>query len=526
MADENKTPENESSVHDEMEELARIFREELGKAKEEAEKAENEADAEAATDIDALNGGYEVEGYAVTTGEKANTEPEELCECCGERPRGTERDPNSPFCEECAAIMEKYPYDWKGILMLLVVIGAMLVSIVTFIQITPIFSHVVKGKADYNNKKLYSSLARYSAAESYIIDNEISLKFNNLRKNEVLLFYELGIDDWTQSYYGEAPISLALYTIENTYDVGKLNNKKVSEIYNIITSTRANILMLETYGSEPKDDSEYNELIAKYDSLIGKKIYVPDINNFNLENVFDDNDAERKPSGKETVIPYDEGWIRFYQYTLAERQNKTDDMARFIEKTEEHPIKYDGYVDIIIAKFYLNNKNYSQAEQVIKRIGAKNSENAVYYAMLSRLYRERDKNYSAAKEVCFTGLETAAAAYNNYDLIAYAGSYLSVEKALNFIMMKDYESAYASAKEAVSYQNDFSGNTTLATRDLLAILALANNDTEKYEEIANTVAATVEERSEEYAFSSYVEDYKNNKITLEDVVNSGYFNMV
>lgn len=526
MADENKTPENESSVHDEMEELARIFREELGKAKEEAEKAENEADAEAATDIDALNGGYEVEGYAVTTGEKANTEPEEMCECCGERPRGTERDPNSPFCEECAAIMEKYPYDWKGILMLIAVIGAMLVSLVTFIQITPVFSNVYEGKADYNDKKLYSSLAHYSEAESYIVENEISLDFKNMRKNEILLFYEIGNDEWIEKNFGNPSILCALTLIEKTYDVNKLSDKKVSEIYNVISETRANILMLGTYETEIKNDSDYKSLIAKYESLIGKNIYVSDINNLDSSTVFDDTDEEKKPSGSETVIPYDEGWIRFYQYVLAESQNKTDDMALYLEKAAEVSTTYETYSDLFFAQFCLKNKNYSQAEKVIKRIGTKNSESVVYYALLSNLYRQKDKNYSAAKEVCLTGLETAAAAYKSYDLVAYAGSYLSVEKSLNFIMLKDYENAYASAKEAVSYQNDFYGSTTPIARDLLAILALAVNDTEKYDELAEAVAANVEENGKEYDFSSYVYDYKDNKITLEDIVGSGYFDVI
>lgn len=524
MADENKTPENESSVHDEMEELARIFREELGKAKEEAEKAESEN--EAATDIDALNSDYEVEGYAVTTGEKSNTEPEEMCECCGERPRGTERDPNSPFCEECAAIMEKYPYDWKGILMLIAVIGAMLVSVVTFIQITPVFANAFKGKADYNDKKLYSSLARYSEAESYIIDNEISLDFKNLRKNEILLFYQFGNDEWVDKNFGNPSILCALTLIEKTYDAEKLKNKNISEIYNVISATRANVLMLGTYETEIKNDSDYKALIEKYESLVGKNIYVSDINNLDSSTVFDDTDTEKKPSGSETVIPYDEGWIRFYQYVLAENQNKTDDMALYLEKASEVSTKYETYSDLFFAQFCLKNKNYSQAEKAIKRIGAKNGESVIYHTMLSKLYRERDKNYSAAKEVCFTGLETAAAAYKSYDLIAYAGSYLSVEKALNFIMMKDYENAYTSAKEAVSYQTDFYGSTTPAIRDLTAILALATNDTEKYDELAKSAAADAEENGKEYGFSSYVDDYKNNKITLEDVVNSGYFDVI
>lgn len=536
MADKKKTPENESSVHDEMEELARIFREELGKAREEAEKEENEADAdtETGTDIDALKSDYEVEGYAVTTGKKVENKPEEMCECCGERPRGTERDPNSPFCEECAAIMEKYPYDWKGILMLIAVIGAMLVSVVTFIQITPIFASVHEGNAAYNDNRLFSALMRYSDAESYIVENEISLEFNTLRKNEIKLFYEFGSDEFIEKNFGNPPILCALTLIENTYDLKDISNKKIAEVFDVIVSTRANVLMLSTY--EPEEtadgktvtltDSEYKALIDKYESLIGKNIYVADITNMDSTNVFDDITEGKKPSGSETAIPYDEGWIRFYQYALAESQNKTDDMTFYLDKAAIASTKYENYSDMFFSQFCFKNKNYAQAEAAIKRIGERNKESVFYYAMLSKLYRQRDKNYSAAKEVCFTGLETAAASYKNYDLIAYAGSYLSVEKTLNFIMLEDYENAYASVKEAVSYQNDFYGETVPQTRDLLAILALKTNDTEKYDEIVETVTAEVEAYGENYAMSSYVEDYKNNKITLEDVVNSGYFDRV
>lgn len=524
MADENKTPENEASVHDEMEELARIFREELGKAREEAEKAENEA--EPATDIDVLNNGFEVEGYAVTTGEKSNTEPEEMCECCGERPRGTDRDPNSPFCKECAAIMEKYPYDWKGIIMLLAALAVVFISLITFIQITPIFASTCRGNKAVKDNKLYSALSYYSDAEQYIVDNNIALEFKNLRRSEAILFYRFGNDEWVEKNFGNPAILCALTLIEDTYDNKDFHDKNISEIFNVITATRANILMLGSYEDEIKSDSDYNRLIEKYESLIGKNIYMTDTDNLDSSTVFDSLDESRKPSGSETVVPYDEGWIRFYQYVLAESQNKTEDMTLYLKKAADVSTAYETYSDLFFARFCLNNKNYEQAEKVIKRMGTKNSESVIYHALLSKLYRNRDKNYYAAKEVCFTGLETVAASYKSYDLIAYAGTYLSVEKALNFIMLKDYENAFASAEEAVSYQNDFYGSTSPIARDLFAILALATNNTEKYDDLANAVAANVEEYGKDYDFSSYVYDYKDNKISLEEIVESGYFDVI
>lgn len=523
MADENKTPQNDGSVREEMEELARIFREELGKAREEAEKAENET--EPATDIDGLNNSYEVEGYAVTTGEKSNTSPEEMCECCGERPKGTERDPNSPFCKECAAIMEKYPYDWKGIIMLLAALAVMFISLVTLIEIIPIFSSMYRGNEAVKDNKLYTALSYYSEAEQYI-DNEISLEFKNLRRNETILFYRFGNDEWVEKNFGNPAILCALTLIEDTYDGNNFHDRNISEIFNVITATRANILMLGSYEDEIKSDSDYTKLIEKYESLIGKSIYITDTDNLDSSTVFDSLDESRKPSGSETVVPYDEGWIRFYQYVIAESQNKTEDMALYLKKAADASTVYETYSDLFFARFCLNNKNYEQAETVIKRMGTKNSESVIYHALLSKLYRNRDKNYSAAKEVCLTGLEKVAASYKSYDLIAYAGSYLCIEKSLNFIMLKDYQSAYESAKEAVSYQNEFYGSTTPYARDLYAILALAVNDTEKYDELAKEVAENVEAYGKEYDFSSYVYDYKDSKISLEEIVTSGHFDVI
>lgn len=516
MADENKTPENEASVHDEMEELARIFREELGKAKEEAEKAENEAE----TDIDALNSGFEVEGYAVTMGEKSNTEPEEKCECCGERPRGTDRDPHSPFCKECAAIMEKYPYDWKGIIMLLASLAVMFVSLITFIQITPIFASTYRGNEAVKDKKLYSALSYYSEAENYIFDNNIALDFKNLRRSEIILFNEFGVDEWVEKNFGSASILCALTLIEDTYDVNKIHDKKISEIYSDVTKARASILMLGTYETET---GSYDDTMAKFESLVGKKIYITDLTNMDTTTVYDELSKDYTPNGKETVIIYDEGWIRFYQYLLAEKNGKTDDMAAALEKANTVSTDYEAYTAPFLVQKYLDNGEFAKAEEIIRRMGEKNAESVLYHDLLSRLYRYRDKNYSAAKEVCLTGLEKMAAAYNSYDLIAYAGATLSMEKTLSLIMLKDYNGAFSSAEECCSYQNDFYGYTTAEARDLYAILALATNNTDKYDELAEDVASNVELYGEEYDFSSDVSDYKNSKISLEEIAMSGRY---
>ena len=121
-------PEN-NDYREEMEELARIFKEELDKAVQDAE------DAAQIDDLDTM----EVEGYnpkelSLDESKKpaAPLSEDMLCECCGERPRGTKKNPDSVFCEDCEAILEKYPYDWKGILAIVVVLGIVISAFILF----------------------------------------------------------------------------------------------------------------------------------------------------------------------------------------------------------------------------------------------------------------------------------------------------------------------------------------------------------------------------------------------------------
>lgn len=522
MADENKTPQNDDSVREEMEELARIFREELGKAKEEAENAENKA--ETVTDIEALESSYEVEGYAVTTGEKSNTEPEEMCECCGERPRGTERDPKSPFCEDCAAIMEKYPYDKKGIVAFICTLAVMLVSIGVFIEITPVFVNLFRGNEALSEKRLYSALSYYSLAETAIAEkNDNGKNFNakNLRNSEIFLFNEFGFDQLVESKFNNAPMLNAIALIEDNYDVNHITNKKIAEIYNKLSGARATVLMLGKYDSEL--EGKYDEIINKFESLVGKKIYVTDLKNISDNNLHDELDENYTPTGKEKVFTYDEGWIRFYQYLYAEMDGKKDDLLMYLEKADSISEDYEVYIGSYLVQRYLDNQEYAKAEQIVKKIGKKNVESPIYYDLLARIYRYRDKNYNAAIEVCESGLKAAGSAYKNDDLTTFAGTYLYLEKALNLIMLKDYEGAYAAIDRGCSAQNDFYGYAFNEARDMFAVLALAVGDKDGYDKLAQEVAQNVEYYGEEYDFSSDVYDYKNNKVSIEDLALSGKY---
>ena len=98
-----------------------------------------------------------------------------------------------------------------------------------------------------------------------------------------------------------------------------------------------------------------------------------------------------------------------------------------------------------------------------------------------------------------------------------------MQKTLNLTLLGKFTDAYESAEECCSYQMDALGSTDSQSRDLLAILALATKNTEKYDELVTEI-----EEAGEYAipFSQDVTDYKDGKITLEEIVMSGRYDLL
>lgn len=507
MADnENKALNGEESeLHDEMEELARIFREELGKAQQEAE--ENES-FEAEVDLDTPK--YQVEGYAVTTGEKNSKEDVILCECCKEKPAGTKKDPNSPFCEDCESIMEKYPYDWKGIIALIAVLVVMVISFATAFELTPVFANVAKGNKALNQNKLYSAQAYYKEASEYITNNKMALKFNTLTRNKILVEYKL------------ASMSDALEIIQDNYDVKNIKDKKVAEVFTEIRTINASNVMIEEHLSKyyEYDASEkYDEIIKLTNSMIGKKIYVTDTE------CHDELQEDFKPTGEETVLTYDEGWVRLFQYSVALTAGKEEDSTMYLEKAINASSSLDSLAAPLLAQTYIGNGNYEKATEIINRVKSKNAEGAEYYMLLSMLSRYKDKNYEAAKDICITGLENLSYVYKSSDLIAKKGAILSMQKTLAYIMANDYKSAYTSANECYQFQIDAQA-ATIQARDLYAMLAIATGDDETFKEIEAEIASYQDEYDEDFSFTQDVKDYQAGKITLQEIAMSGRYDLV
>lgn len=93
-----------------MEELAATFQRELDKTKAEAEEK-----GELIQELEDIP-------EASTGNDDEEPSEAELCECCGEKRRGTKADPDSPYCEECDLGLRHYPFSFLNVFLSLLLL--------------------------------------------------------------------------------------------------------------------------------------------------------------------------------------------------------------------------------------------------------------------------------------------------------------------------------------------------------------------------------------------------------------------
>ncbi len=510
MSDKKNLNNESNNYREEMEELARIFKEELDKTIEESENAETDEE-------------YEVEGYEVTMGDKKPKEElseTDLCECCGERARGTEKNPDSPFCSECEAILEKYPYDWKGAVATIVTLFVTLAAVICFVMNVPIFSYTIEGEKAHENNQFYTALNKYNKALEKI-SKEDDGAFLNLYKKRIMTNYAMldmdsALND-IDSYFSNADIELPM---NKSIAVIKLPMyKRIAEIEDESMGMQASVIVIEDTLSTYKDVTEknYDEIISSLDALSGKKLYATKTG-YHIEG-----EEGFTPTGEEDVYICDDAWIYMYKYSAAQYVGKDDKIiADFLAKAAEESEYLSVLVNPLLAATYVGIGEYEKAEKLIPEIEKANAESIDAHLIKTMLYRYRDKEYQKGIDTCIDGLNLLARIPDGSDLIAQLGYILSMQKTINYIMLEDYKSAYTSAEECYSYQSE-TYSVSIQVRDLYAMLALKTGDIETYK----TLEEEIKEFGEENAgFSQDVKDYKDGKVTLQELVMDGGYDLL
>lgn len=500
--DENKekltgTPDDE--LKSEMEDLARIFKEELDKAVKDAETA---AEADSTT--------LEVEGYdprAVSRTSKKN-EKVQLCEICGQKPCGTEKNPDSPYCKDCEELLEEYPYDWKGIAAVLVCVCVAIAAVFLFALDAPIFSAMKKGDEAYKNNQLFTARAEYDKALNYV-DEEDFGKNLSLHAKDALLNYDL-LDRESalttiNTYFNDTLLKLPAYK-----DLGETKAKIGS------LQATASAIQNHLYNYEAITDNNYQEVIDKLSSLSGKKIYVKN------DMCYDELDEDYTPDGTEKVYTYDEGWLYLYKYSVAVEAGKSESVyIEFIEKAAEYE-SLDSLVTPLLATTYVGIGEYEKAEKLADKILALNAEGIDYHLVSAMLYRYRDADYQKAINICESGIYTLSDLDNSEALLPSYGYILEMQKSINYIMLEDYAKAYEAVKQCYDYQAQV-GSLSIQVRDMYAMLALQTGDKTTFEAFE---AEIVESGEYGVPFTDDVTAYREGKKTLQEIVMDGGYDLL
>ncbi|MGN1162065.1 MAG: hypothetical protein ACI4SX_07475 [Candidatus Fimenecus sp.] len=505
-------PEN-NDYRDEMEELARIFKEELDKAVQDAE------DAAQIEDLDTI----EVEGYnpkelSLDESKKpaAPLSEDMLCECCGERPRGTKKNPDSVFCEDCEAILEKYPYDWKGVLAIVVVMGIVISAFILFASNVPLFSKMKLGDKALNEKKLYTAMTKYDEAVSCINEEDLPRYYGLFAKRVKAEYMLLDMSTAMAECEEYLPDSvLKLPTFKETKKI----TADIDEMYASAYSIQNHLADFAA--------SDYEGIIEKLNSLSGKKIYEKN------GQYHDETEEDYTPDGTETVYTYNEGWLNLYKYSAARVAEKDEaELIAHLEKTAENSDYLKRFVLPLLASTCVGAGSYEKAEAFLEEIKLQNSESPDCYMIQSMLYRYRDKDYENAIKICDEGLNMIYSLTNGEDVYESVGYILLMQISLNLTMQaEELEGSERTEKLTEAFeltnQADYLYSTVnheqlIEFRDLYVILGLALNNSEPYDEAAEEIEAAGEKG---IAFTEDVTNYKDGKITLSEIAMSGRYDL-
>ena len=505
--DENKekltgsSPDAEN-IKDEMEELAKVFQEELAKAKQEAESL-----------TDGLEN-LQVEGYnpqKVSLGEKKTISQDELCEYCGERRRGTEKNPDSPYCSECEETLEKYPYDYRGIIAVIVTVCIAVAAVFCFAISVPLFATMKQADKAADDGKLYTAINKYNDAAEYANMLSSKNKCYNLHKKMAIVCFDM------------VNMNSALAEIGDNIPDSVLNLLTFKELNDILDDSekmQATAMVAQQYIGQYAEvnDETYDKIIGHLDALSGKKIYIKGTE------YHDETEKDYTPDGSETEVIADEGWLCMYKYAAAQQMNKDPEIiAGYLQDVADSSDYMKTLVGSLLATTYAGLlKDYETAEELANDLKKANAESPEYHMVMSVIYRHRDKDYDKALELCDEGLKMLEALPNGENYMMQYGYMLHVQQTLNFIMQDKYEDAYETIKTA--YDNlSLTGGLTIQVRDLYAMLALQIKDQKTFDALALEIESYGDES---ITFTSDVTDYKSGKLTLKEIAESGRYDLI
>ena len=444
----------------ELEEIRDMFQEAIDNASQEEEEEEEKKEEEHGELIQELED--------LSNHDEADEEEHEdlpLCECCNEAPVSTLYGEGYAYCDSCRELMKHYPLRISGI-----------IALVAMIAVFGLSAYFGMGSLE---DALVVLDARTSAAENRMMSTVQTLySFTSSKETDSKKAKKLLIDGFIRTGY----LSNAKEAIEKYYTEDELNRasnkkyRKIADFTDSFLATRDAVQNIVS-GAFSGEKFDCDELIAKLE----------------LE--------KEKFLDEEKGIKYNGALIEYYKYELLRLSgSELEKQLEVLEKIREED--KDGLAEWIylpsICEVAGKMGNKELAEECFEKMKQTNAEDMKAYNNFALYYRYLETpDPEAIIALCEEAEKYAYEGDTTYYPTLAVAYLLKGEGALALETMGQYMS---------------SNYYTVSNCNLYAVCALYCGDTDVYNNMKATLAQSGFELSE------LVEQYKDKKITLNDVL--------
>ncbi len=488
--DENKEKNNaneglsneELRLKEEMEELARTFQEELDKAKAEEEKLA----AEKQEELDILI--QEIEEEKVDE-DPENIPEDQLCECCGEKRRGTKDNPDSPYCASCEKGLRHYPFDFLNIILVLIFIGLSLFACTNFAGRIKTYARVAEADKLARNAKRQSAYGAYQSAVQSLKDSSINAEmvYSRQLQNAFAIGSLEDVPSFNTQFNAwelKLPHLRKAYNIFKTYD-GMTAARTIGYGY-----------VYEYEDIEDMSKFPYDDIMKKLDAMINAPVDRATIK----AQVEEGLQADNTPYGIKADV-YDTSMVNFLRmYISAMCEKDIETQKQYLEEIQKTNPEYTWIYSAMLGEIYI--KQGKDVTELCNQIRAVDAEDSVADLLTVMQLRTQGK-YDESIKLAQTWIDKNDAYIHEF----YR------QQSLCYLGKEDYKQAYSAASSATELNN------SKQNYDTLALCCLVNKNQSAYDNI--------KQMYDQYDidFSADVIAYRDGKISLKEILTQGDFDV-
>lgn len=403
-------------------------------------------------------------------GESEQIPEDQLCECCGEKPRDTSEGEDYPYCKDCKELMRSYPIGVKGIIVLIVVLVLGAASLMTtFSKNVEILDKAITAQEAVSANKLYSGLYSYydaiNSADSKAMPKKLVARC--IKVFAKLNDYRDAVS-MADRYLDESDLKNPTYKFINNYTV---KNETITAIENVI---------YEPLSSSDTTAEDAEGLCKSLDAL-----------------------------KEDTEHNYDEFYIDYYKYVVNHTlklpmEDVYEELLALDEKYGKQ--EWVHLYDLCNAAAELGKVD--EAQKYFDRIAAENAEDATAYPYLANAYRFGE-TVDPDKMIELT--EKGFEAQGQY---AYASSELYRVQAVAYLLKGDKEKAYEAATNMYSVvtQNNYSVNNLFPCLYTYALCSSLAGKEDGYKDVTDLL------KKNGYDMSQQVVSAIKGDITLKEIL--------